>query len=95
MHCRRPLQLAILSLSALTLAGCVTSQGKLSVDLQAIKECQRLGGPVAVPEISGKSDYRSLAAESLGQLNKANKGAVKRSNCEDKVVKEYAKAAGN
>lgn len=92
MPSRRLLRLAILSSSALTLIGCAGSPGKLSVDLQAIKECQRLGGQVAVPEIGPKTDYRVLSAQALGQVNKANVGAAKRTICEDEVVDEYANA---
>lgn len=94
MLCRHRRLLAILSLSTLlTLPGCATSPGKLSVDLTAVKECQRLGGPVAVPEITPKkTDYRVLSAQVLGQIRKANEGEQRRTECEDKVVDEYAKA---
>ncbi len=94
MRCRprRWRQLMTLSLSALTLSACATSPGRLGVDLTAIKECQKLGGPVAVPEITRKSDYRVLAAQALGQLHKANSGAEKRSDCEDDVIDDYANA---
>lgn len=78
-------------LTLLTLSGCATSPGKLSVDLSAVKECQKLGGPVEVPLIKG-SDYRTLSAQALGQINKANVGEARRTNCEDGVVDDYAKA---
>lgn len=83
---------AILFLSALILAGCAGSPGKLAVDLTALKECQRLGNPVKVPEIGPETDYRDLSAESLGQIVKANKGAAARTRCENGVIAKYAKA---
>jgi hypothetical protein len=95
MRYRRPhhwRRLLILFSSAQTLSGCATSPGKLNVDLTAIKECQKLGGPVPVPEITRKSDYRVLSAQALGQLHKANSGAEQRTGCEDRVVDDYANA---
>lgn len=73
----------------LTLPGCVTSQGKLSVDLGALKECRRLGGPRPIPLIE---NYRALSAAALAELNKANKGDARRTRCDDKVIEQYAKA---
>lgn len=92
MRCLRHLLPATLILSAPLLASCAGSPGKLSVNLQAIKECQRLGGNVAVPSITVKSDYRILSAQALGQINQANRGARQRTACEDKVINEFAGA---
>jgi hypothetical protein len=92
MCCRLFLRLAILSALALMLGGCARSLGKLDVDLQALKECQKLKGPVSVPEIGENSDYRILSAEALGQLKKANSKDSARTRCEQKVIDQYAKA---
>jgi hypothetical protein len=91
-HKTRLLPATLSLLVTLPLIGCAKSPGKLSVDLGAIKECQRLGGPVAVPQIRN-SDYRVLSARALGQIKKANDGAEQRTSCEDEVVEKYAKAA--
>ena len=89
---RYPLRLAILSaLIAPTLCGCAGSLGKLDVDLAALKECQRLKGPVPVPQIAD-SDYRVLSAQALAQLKKANGKDAARTRCEQNVIDKYAKA---
>lgn len=89
---RNLLQLATFcALAMLTLTGCASSPGNLSVNLSAVKECQKLGGQVEVPQIKG-SNYRTLSAQALGQINKANSGEAKRTDCEDGVVDDYANA---
>ena len=92
MCSRRRRRLATLFVSGLMLSGCAGSRGNLNVDLQAIRECQKLGGQVAVPDIGEDSDYRVIAAQALGQLNKANVGAAKRTICEGNVIDAYSKA---
>ena len=87
-----PLLLAILSVLVLMLPGCATSPGKLTVDLSALKECRRLGPRQPVPRIDADTDYRTLAAEALAGLNKANRGSAARTRCDDKVIQSYATA---
>lgn len=87
---RHQLLRAIPILSILFLApSCATSPGRLDVDLKALSECKRLGGPVAVPPID---DYRKVSARALGGLRKANRRIVARDKCEDDVIAKYAKA---
>ena len=86
------LRLTLLILSALTLASCATSLGSLSVNLGAVKECRRLTPRLQPPDISPKSDYRDIAPQSLGQLNKGNQAITRRNRCEDKVVNSYKQA---
>lgn len=95
MRCHRllPLIFAIaLFVSAPMLTACAPSLGHLSVDLSALKECQKLGKKQPVPEISETSDYRDLSPEALAALKKANDGIGARTRCEDKVIADYAKA---
>jgi uncharacterized protein YerC len=94
MHCppRRLLRLAILSLLALTLAGCARSTGRLSVDLTALKECRKLTPRLQVSAIESGSDYRALAAEAGGTIQKGNKAIARRNRCDDKVIGSYAAA---
>lgn len=95
MRCRLlplPMLLAA-SLALMPLPGCVSSPGKLSVDLgPALKECQKLGSPVSVSSFDDKSDYADLSAETLAALNKAHRGSLARTRCEDQVIDGYAKA---
>lgn len=87
---RHPLLRAILSVSILFLvSNCASSPGRLAVDLQALKECKRLGGPVTIPPID---DYRKVSARALGGLRKANSRLVARDRCDDKVIAKYAAA---
>lgn len=89
-HRLYPLLRAIPIVSILFLApNCAGSLGKLSVDLSALKECKRTGGPVAIPTID---DYRKVSARALGGLRKANRRIVARDKCEDGVIAKYAKA---
>lgn len=87
---RHQLLRAILSVSILFLvSNCATSPGRLAVDLSALKECKRLGGPVPIPPID---DYRKVSARALGGLRKANSRIVARDRCEDQVAAKYAAA---
>lgn len=100
MHCphlpprlRLLLLATILSSSALPLASCAFSPalpGRLTVDLQAVKECQRLANAVPAPQISPQSDYRKLAPQALVQLHKANDAIAARNQCDQKVIDAYA-----
>lgn len=95
MRCRRslPLTLAmLLFVSAPMLGACALWQepGHLSVDLSALKECQKLGKRQPVPEIDDTTDYRDLSPEALAALKKANDGIGKRTKCEDGVIAKYA-----
>lgn len=95
MRCRRslPLTLAMtLFVSAPMLGSCAQSPGHLSVNLSALKQCQKLGGRQPVPEIDDTSDYRDISPEALAALKKANDGSAARTRCEDKVIADYAKA---
>lgn len=83
---------AILSASVLTLAGCDTLSGKLSVDLEALKECQRLDRKMAVPSIEEDSDYRELSAEALAEIAKGNRAQADRTKCENGVIEKYKNA---
>ena len=92
MRCRLwCLRLATLSALATTLAGCASSLGKLTVDLSGLKECRRLTPPASLPPVGEDSDYRDLAAQGFGQLNKTNKAIAARNRCDDKVINDYAK----
>lgn len=87
---RHPLLRAIPILLILFLApNCASSPGRLAVDLQALKECKRIGGPVPIPPID---DYRKVSARALGGLRKANNRIVARDRCEDVVIAKYAAA---
>jgi hypothetical protein len=84
---------ATLSLLAPLLASCASWQalpGRLTVDLQAVKECQQIAGQTPPPSISPSSDYRKLAPQALAQLHKANDAITARNSCEQKVIDEYA-----
>lgn len=82
----------ILSGLALILAACATSPGKLDVDLQALKECQRLQRQMAVGQIGEDSDYRELSAEALAEIAKGNRTQAARTACENKVIEKYRNA---
>ena len=82
----------ILSASALMLAGCASSPGKLAVDLDALKECQKLDHPLTLAQIGEDSDYRNLSAEALGEIKKANLARARRLKCEDSVIQKYKEA---
>lgn len=84
--------LATLFVSATMLPGCARSLGKLNVDLSGLKECRKLTPGMKVSEIESESDYRAVAAESLGELNKGNKAIERRNKCDDKVIDKYATA---
>ena len=86
-------KLAILSVSVTMLPGCAGSLGKLSVNLNGLKECRKLTPAMRVSEIESETDYRALSAEALGVMNKGNKAIDRRNRCDDKVIGDYAKAA--
>jgi hypothetical protein len=92
MRFRRFLPPTMFAVLAMILSACASSPGKLAVNLGAVKECQRLGRPVPVPDIQADTDYRDLSAQALAALNKANRGSAARTACENKVVSDYAKA---
>jgi hypothetical protein len=89
---QRLMRATILFASVAMLAGCALLPGKkLSVDLSALKECQRLGKRQPIPKIDEQSDYRDLSPEALAALKKANDGISARTKCEDSVIEKYAK----
>ena len=92
MRCRRCLRAILLDALALIVTGCAGSPGKLSVNLSALKECQRLGGAVRPPAINDDTDYRELAENALARLNQANRGSAAHARCDRKVISDYAKA---
>lgn len=93
MRSRRFLLLpATLSALGLTLAACATSPGRMAVDLQAFKECQRLEMPLKAPNINPDTDYRDLSSESLGAIAKARQAQAARSACENTVIEKYKDA---
>lgn len=83
----------ILSASATMLAACATSPGNLAVNLQALKECQKLDHKLKVEEIGADSDYRNLSAEALGEIAKANQERAARLNCQNRVIQKYKEAS--
>lgn len=95
MRSRNRLTLAILLLSALTSAACARFTGKLDVDVSAFKECRKLTPRLQVSEIESDVDYRALAAEAGGAIDKGNKALDRRDRCDDKVIGSYATAKGN
>lgn len=86
------LTLATLSVLALQLPSCDPSPGRLSVDLKALKECQRLDPKVGIKYIDDDADYRDIAPEALAALKKKNAGADARTRCENIVIAKYAAA---
>lgn len=94
MRYRRPLLLAMCFALVPMLAGCARSLGKLDVDLTALKECRKLTPKGQVSAIDSESDYRVVAAEALGTINKGNKAITRRDRCDDKVIEKYAAAKG-
>lgn len=89
----RLLTASILSASAMLLAACATSPGRLGVDLRGLKECRRLDPKVQSPDIGPDSDYRDLSPEALAALKKANDGTGRRNACEDRFIGKYGKGA--
>ena len=76
----------------MTQTSCAPLLGKLSVDLKALKECQRIGGHVPVPKIDADTDYRELAPHALASVNQANRGSDARTRCENHVIEAYEQA---
>lgn len=92
MRYRRPLQLAICFVLAMTTAGCARFSGSLHVDVKALKECRKLTPGMKVAPITGDADYRALSAEAGGELKKGNKAIARRDKCDDSVIDKYASA---
>lgn len=90
------MRLATLSVSALMLAACAGSPGKLNVDVEkALSECQRLGRVQPVGEINEDSDYRWVAADALSAINKAVRLDQRRIECEKSVAAKYKNAGSS
>lgn len=85
-------RLIICTALAMLLAACAGSPGKLAVDLTGLRECRKLTVPMKVGPITKDTDYRVLSAESLGTINKGNKAIVRRNNCDDRIINDYATA---
>lgn len=94
MRYRRFLTLAtILSVSALTFAGCAHSPGRLAVDLQAaLSECKKLERYPQVSQITQDTDFRQLSGESLGEIKKTREANARRDKCEADVIQKYRTA---
>jgi hypothetical protein len=45
-----------------------------------------------VPDFDEQTDYAVLSAEALSTINRANRGSVARTRCENKVIESYATA---
>lgn len=86
----RLMRATILFASVTMLTACAPSLGHLSVDLEALKACQKLGRKQPIPEIDETSDYRDLSPEALAALKKANDGIGARTRCENNVIEQYA-----